>query len=157
MKRIAVIRVKGRSRTRRDVEDTLKMLRLSRVNYCSIINDSKTYEGMLKKVKDLVTWGEIDSDDFSLILKNRGELEGRVKLTDEYIKKNTEYESIDEFAKAFVEFKAELKDIPKLRPFFRLHPPRKGFGGGIKRAVSNGGALGRRDKRDIKGLIIKMR
>ena len=153
MKRIAVIRVKGRARTKENVEDTLRMLRLSRVNYCSIIDDRKTYEGMLKKVKDLVTWGEIDKNDFSLILKNRGEIEGRIKLTDDYIKKNTKYESIDDFANAFIDFKAELRDIPKLRPFFRLHPPRKGFGG-IKRTVSAGGALGRRD---IKGLIIKMR
>lgn len=156
MKRIAVIRVKGSARTRREVEDTLFMLRISRVNYCSIIDDRKTYEGMLKKVKDIVTWGEIDKDDFSSILKNRGELEGRIRLTDDYVKENTKYESIDDFAKAFVDFKAELKDIPNLRPFFRLHPPRKGHGG-IKRAVSDGGALGSRDKRGIKGLIIKMR
>ncbi|MDI6655351.1 MAG: uL30 family ribosomal protein, partial [Candidatus Hydrothermarchaeota archaeon] len=35
MKRIAVVRVRGRTRIRKDIEDTLKMLRLTRVNYCT--------------------------------------------------------------------------------------------------------------------------
>jgi large subunit ribosomal protein L30 len=69
------------------------------------------------------------------------------------MKKNTKYKTLKAFAKDLVGGKAALGDVPKLRPFFRLHPPRKGYGG-IKRSVKEGGALGRRN---IKALIHRMR
>lgn len=153
-KRIAVVRVRGRARVRRDVEDALKMLRLTRVNYCTIIDDRETYLGMLRKVKDYATWGEVDEEDVATILKNRGELAGGEKLTDAYVKKNTKHSSINAFAKAFINFKAELGEIPNLNLFFRLHPPRKGYEG-IKRSVREGGALGNRGK--LKELVYRMR
>ncbi|MFH1774995.1 MAG: 50S ribosomal protein L30 [Methanobacteriota archaeon] len=153
-KRIAVVRVRGRTRIRKDIEDTLKMLKLTRVNYCTIVDDRETYSGMLSKVKDYVTWGEVDEEDVAAILKNRGELVGGKKLTDDYVKKNTKYSSIGAFAKSFVSFEAELQEIPNLNLFFRLHPPRKGYKG-IKRSIKEGGALGNRGK--LKELIYRMR
>lgn len=155
MKRLAVIRVRGTARTRRDVEETLEMLRLTRVNYCTFVNDDASYLGMLQKVKDFVTWGEVDAEDVETILRNRGELEGGKKLTDAYLKEKARQASIKDFAKAFVEGKAELKDIPGLKLFFRLHPPRKGYSG-IKRSFKEGGALGARGG-EIKNLIYRMR
>lgn len=154
MKRIAVVRVRGRAENRKDVDDTLKNLRVTRVNYCSIIDGRESNRGMLFKVKDHVTWGEIDEKDCATILRNRGELQGGKKLTDSHVKENTKYKNIDEFAKAFVDFKAELSEIPGLKKFFRLHPPRGGYGK-IKRAWSNGGALGGRT--NMKDLIYRMR
>lgn len=153
-KRIAVVRVRGRARVREDIEDALKILKLTRVNYCTIVDDRETYLGMLRKVKDYATWGEVDEEDVAVILKNRGELKGGEKLTDSYVKKNTKYSSIDAFAKAFANFKVELQEIPNLNLFFRLHPPRKGYEG-IKRSVREGGALGNRGK--LKELIHRMR
>lgn len=152
--RIAVVRVKGRAGVRGEVEDTLKMLRLTRVNHCTIIDDRMQYKGMLAKVKDYVTWGAIDAEGVAKLLRSRGELEDGAKVTDEYLKKNTRFKSIDSFAREFISNKAELKDIPKLKPFFRLHPPRKGYSG-IKRSVKEGGALGYRS--NIKKLLYKMR
>jgi len=154
-KRLAVVRVRGRVNVRQEIEDTLKMLRLTRVNHCVFIDNRESYLGMLQKVKDYVTWGEVDAKEVALILKHRGELIGGKKLTDEYIKKNTKFKSIEDFANAFVNFKAELKDIPNLKPIFRLHPPRKGYEK-IKRSFSEGGALGYRG-REIGTLLYRMR
>lgn len=154
MKKIAVVRIRGRAENRKDIDDTLKNLRITRVNYCSIIDDRDSNKGMLFKVKDHVAWGEIDGEDCAAILRNRGELEGGKKLTDSYVKEKTKYKNIDEFAKAFVDFKAELSEIPGLKHFFRLHPPRGGHGK-IKRSWSSGGALGSRA--DMKDLIYRMR
>ena len=154
MKRIAVVRVRGQVRTNRRIEDALRMLRLSRVNYCAIIDDRDSYNGTLKKVKDYVTWGYVSDDEIALILKKRGELAGGKRLTDAYIKENTKFKSIDSFVKSFINFEAELDDISKLKPFFMLHPPRKGHGG-IKRSFVEGGALGRRD--NMKDLLYRMR
>lgn len=152
--RLAVVRIRGRAGVRKEVEDTLKMLRLTRPNYCVLIDDRREYLGMLAKVKDNVTWGEVDAEAVARLLRLRGELEGGKKLTDSYLKKNTPYKSIEAFAKEFVAHKAELKDIPGLRPFFRMHPPRKGYGG-VKSSVREGGALGHRG--DMKKLLYKMR
>ncbi len=156
MKRLAVVRVRGSIDVRGDIRDTFKMLNLTRVNHCTFIDDRPTYKGMLQKVKDYVTWGEVSAEDVEFILRHRGELEGKKKLTDEYVKENTSFESIADFAKAFVEFKAELSDIPKLKKVFRLHPPRKGHKGGIKRSFREGGSLGYRGS-EIRNLLYKMR
>ena len=82
--------------------------------------------------------GKIDAKTLAEILENRGRLEGDTRLTEEYIRENTAYDSIQAFAEAVVEGKASLKDVPKLKPVFRLHPPRKGHAG-IKRTVQQGG------------------
>lgn len=154
MNRIAVVRVRGSVGTNRNVEDALRMLRLSRVNYCSIIDDRDTYNGTLKKVKDYVTWGPVGEDEVALMLKKRGEITGGKRLTDDYVKENTKFDSIEDFSKSFMIFEAELDDIPELKQFFRLHPPRKGHGG-IKRSFIEGGALGKRDS--LRDLLYRMR
>ncbi len=154
-KRLGVIRIRGKVNVREEIEDTMKMLRLHRVNHCILVNDAPSSKGMISKAKDYITWGEVDEKDITLLLKNRGELIGGDKLTDAYVKKNTSFKSIADFAKAFVNLKAEIKDIPNLKPVFRLHPPRKGHKG-IKRVFTNGGALGYRGPQ-IKYLIYKMR
>jgi len=154
-RRIAVIRVRGRAKVDGRVKDTLDMLRLDRVNAAVLIDNRPGYLGMLQKVKDYVTWGEVDSEDVALLLRHRGLLRGGERLTEEHVKKNTRFRSIEDFAKEFVEFRAELKDIPGLKPVFRLHPPRKGHGS-IKRSYKAGGALGYRGG-EIKKLIYRMR
>ncbi|WP_456474524.1 50S ribosomal protein L30 [Candidatus Pyrohabitans sp.] len=155
MRRLSVVRVRGRVGVPQEVEDTLTMLRLTRVNHCVFIDDRPTYAGMLQKVKDYITWGEVSADEVALILRRRGELVGGEKLTDAYVKEHTRFKSIDDFAKAFVDFKAELSDIPDLKPVFRLHPPRKGYRG-IKRSFVEGAALGYRGEA-MKELLRRMR
>ncbi len=60
------------------------------------------------------------------------------------------------FVTQFFEFKKEVKDVPGLKPFFRLSPPIGGFErAGIKKAYAEGGVLGYRGK-EINKLISKM-
>ncbi len=153
--RLVVIRIRGSVNVNHEIAETLEMLNLKRVNNAVIIDERPSYRGMLQKVKDYVTWGEADAADVSLMLRNRCEVEGAGRLSDEFVKKNTSFKGIDDFSRAFVDFKTELSDIPGLKKVFRLHPPRKGHNG-IKRSYSVGGTLGNRGK-DIKALIHKMR
>jgi len=151
----AVVRLRGSVGVRREIKDTLGMMRLHRVNHCVVIKDTPENRGMLQKVKDYVAFGEIEAEDLALLLKNRGRLTGNIRLTDEYVSKHTSFKSIEEFAKAVVEGKANLTDLPELKPVFRLHPPRKGHRG-IKRHYGYGGELGYHGK-EISGLLNKMR
>ncbi len=153
--RLIAVRIRGRVHVDRNAKETLHTLGLRRVNNAVFIDDRPSNLGMLQAAKDYVTWGHVDSDDVSLILLNRGEVEGVGRLTDKYVKEKTSYKSIEDFAKAFTELKAELTDIPGLKKVFRLHPPRKGHRG-VKKAFNVGGSLGHRGQH-IKELINRMR
>jgi len=151
----AVVRLRGQVNVRYTIEDTMKMLRLHKVNHCVLVPDNPHFKGMVHKVKDYVAYGKVDAKTLAEILENRGRLEGDTRLTEEYIRENTAYDSIQAFAEAVVEGEATLKTVPKLKPVFRLHPPRKGHAG-IKRTVQQGGELG--DHGDgINALLHKMR
>ena len=68
----AVIRVRGSVNVREDIKDTLKMLRLNRVNHLVFLPENDSYAGMLQKVKDYVTWGEIKPETLAKIIIRRG-------------------------------------------------------------------------------------
>lgn len=154
-KRLAVIRIRGRVGLRKPMVETLQFLRLHRKNHLVVIDDRASYRGMLQRAKDYITWGEVGSETMALLLKKRGNLPGRVRLTDALVKKYTDYETIEKFAEAVATFKAELSDLPNLKPVFRLHPPKGGFKGKIKRPVKDHGALGYRGTA-IESLIKRM-
>jgi len=144
-RRIAIIRVRGRVHVRQNIEDTMRFLNLTRVNHCTVVDNRVEYVGMIKKVSNHVTWGEINEDVMGKLLSKRGRLEGNKKITDNYLKKNTKFKSLSEFVKKFMKFESELRDIPKLKPVFRLKPPSKGYERkGIKKPYSIGGVLGYR-------------
>jgi large subunit ribosomal protein L30 len=151
----AVVRVRGQVNVRYTIEDTMKMLRLHKVNHCVLVPENPHFKGMVQKVKDYVAYGKVDAKTLAEILETRGRLEGDTRLTEEYVRENTAYDSIQAFADAVIAGETSLKAVPKLKPVFRLHPPRKGHAG-IKRTVQQGGELG--DHGDnINALLHKMR
>ena len=153
--RIAVVLVKGEIRVKYQVKQTLAMFHLYRRNNCSIVDLTPVTVGMLAKVKDMVTWGEIDKETFKLLLEKRGKLPGHKPLTSDYLKEKIKSD-FDSFAQDFMSFKKEFKDIPGLKKFFRLNPPAHGFDRkGIKVPYSLGGALGYR-KEKINDLVKRM-
>ena len=141
-----IVRLKGSSNVKKEVERTLKLLRLHKKNHCSIIPATKNYVGMLKKVERYVTWGELDPEILKALLKNRGKLPGNKRLTEEYLKEKTG-KSFDAISEELINNNLKIKDIPGLKPFFRLKPPSKGLERkGIKIPYSVGGAFGYRGK-----------
>ena len=111
-------------------------------------------KGMVQVAKDYITWGEIEKDVLSKLITSRGKIEGDKELTDDYIKSATSYSSIDKISQAIIDNKFKYKDIPNVKPIFRLSPPKKGYEG-IKRSFANKGTLGYRGK-EINKLIQKM-
>jgi len=154
MPAVAVIRVRGNAKIRRDAVATLEMLRLHRVNHCVLLPADRTTKGMLQVVKDYVTWGEVGPDTVARLLHQRGELAGGARLTDEYVKGNSGFTSILSFAKALDKGEARLKDLKGLKPVIRLPPPRQGYRA-VKKPFVDGGALGNRGGA-IEKLIDKM-
>lgn len=150
----AAIRVRGTVNIIPDIRHTLELLRLNKVNHCVLIEENNVMKGMLHVVKDYITWGEINEDILSKLLSSRGMIKGDKKLTDEYIKSSTSFDNISKLSKSISDHKFKYKDIPDIKPIFRLNPPKKGYEG-IKRSFKNNGALGYRGK-EINKLIERM-
>ncbi len=140
---LAVVRVRGISDIFRETKDTLKMLHLTRNCHATLIDNRPSYIGMLKKVKDYVTWGEVSKETIAFLLRERGKIIGNKKLNDEYAKKNG-YKSLDDLAEALYRLKKEYVSLPDVKPIFRLHPPRKGFKGKVKKSYAADGVTGYR-------------
>ena len=137
---LAVIRVRGLCKVEEGIKDTMNMLRLYRRNFCIVVPNNEKYYGMIKKVKDYVTWGEIDDVTFNLLVEKRGE----------------EYKGEASGKKGDMEGKFIKKGDKKIKKFFRLNMPKKGFGRkGIKVAFSKGGTLGYRGEK-INEIIKRM-
>ncbi len=140
-RQLAAIRIRGLTMVNTKIQDTMKMLRLYKNNFCAVLPNTPIYTGMLKKAKDYITWGEIDDETFKMLVEKRGEqFRGMESDSKDKIKYND-----------FV-----LIDNKKIKRYFRLSPPRKGFGRkGIKHSFKVGGALGYRGDK-INDLIKRM-
>ncbi len=139
--RFAAVRIRGPIGTSKEMNDTMKMLHLERNNVCAIMPKTPTTSGMLKRVKDYIAYGEVDDATVKALVEKRSEpYKGR--LTDS--KGDIQYNK-------FIELEGK-----KLKPFFRLNPPRGGFERkGVKRSFGQGGALGYRGN-EINQLIMRM-
>ena len=109
---------------------------------------------MLHVAIAFVSWGEINKKTLSKLVKSRGRIVGDKNLTDDYVKTVTSFKSIDELSKAIVEDNFKFKDIPDVKPVFRLKPPKKGYEG-IKKSFKNKGSLGYRGE-NINNLLERM-
>ena len=153
-KTLLVVRIRGGVDAQKTVEATLTMLRMERNNYATILKESSSYIGMLRKVKDYVTWGEPDVETMKNLLEARGKLVGDEKVTDEALK-TLGYESVDKLANAIVAGEVEFSQLNGVKPFFRMHPPKKGFKRTVKRPYRDHGELGYRGEA-INELIKRM-
>ena len=148
-----VIRVRGTTGVIQNIADTLDMLRLNRISHAVLVEENPSYEGMLQKAKDYITWGEIDAEFVAAMIAKRGRLPGNNKVTDEYVAENSDYGNIAELSEAVVKGEVKLTDVG-IKPVFRLHPPRKGYED-IRLSVNEGGSLGYRGE-EIKDLAQRM-
>ncbi|MFH1325736.1 MAG: uL30 family ribosomal protein [archaeon] len=114
---ICIIRIKGQVGLRRDVKETLDRLGLRKKYSCVVINPNMENKGMIKKINDLAAYGEINDETFTELIEKRGQLIDNGSKT----KKIDAKKMVDEINKG-----KKYKEL-NLKPFFRLHPPRKGI------------------------------
>lgn len=150
-----VVKVRGTIKAIREARETLEMLHLKRTNHAVLIDSRPSYMGMLYRVQNYVTWGEVTKQTVELLLKKRGMLAGGKKLTEESVKTKLGYESIEALSDALVSCKVEFQKLPNVQPIFKLHPPRKGFKGKTKKSFVSGGEAGYRGEA-INKLIERM-
>ena len=69
---IGVVRIRGIVKVRADIAETMRLLGLGKKNSCAILEDTPIIRGMLQKVKDYVTYGEVSDDTVKLLDEKRG-------------------------------------------------------------------------------------
>jgi len=150
-----VIRIKGSVKARKDHLDTLKMLNLSRANWATIVPKTPSYEGMLRKVEHMITWGEPNLKTIKTFLR-RVEIMGDGTLDDEYARK-LGFESLEDLARKLYNAEVTLSSLKEkgVKPYARLHPPKGGFKKTIKKHFSMGGEYGYRGEK-INELFVRM-
>jgi len=138
---IVIIRIRGKVKLNKDVEETLSRLRIKRKYTCVIIDEKdETLVGMLKKVRNCVAYGEIEKGALTRLIEKRG--------------KNIDKSPIKNPEKIAEELeKGKKLSESGLKPFFRLQPPR----GGLKSSKKHfpKGVLGNHGK-EINKLIERM-
>lgn len=138
----AIVRIRGTVNVRKEVEDTLKMLRLNRRMHCVVLNDTDNVKGMLQKSKDLITWGDINDNVLKHLIEKRGRKLGNKKLT------------IEEAGNVLNKLRETGKIPEGVKPIFRLTSPSKGFKHSVKQHYPKGELGYRGDK--INELIKRM-
>lgn len=152
---MAVVRIRGRVDVKPDIRKTLEMLHLRRKFWATLVPLTDSFKGMLHKVKDYSTYGEINRDTLVALLKERGELRFGGKLSDAWLREHSEFSSIEDLADALVAGRVYFHKLKWMKPYFRLHPPEGGFKRTTKRSWSDGGELGYRGE-EINNLIRRM-
>ena len=67
--KLAVIRMSGGVRLNREIKDAFRMLSLPRKFSCSVIEDNPANRGVLRKLKDHITFGVLDEATLALLKK----------------------------------------------------------------------------------------
>ena len=150
----AAIRVRGKPDVKSGISATMDLLRLTRVNHCVLVPEDVTTKGMLIKAKDYITWGEVNSETLNKLIETRGRLMGDRIIDDEYLKEESDFTSVSDFAEGIADGRVKYADLAEVKPIFRLSPPVKGYEGN-KRSFKAGGALGYRGEA-INDLIQRM-
>jgi large subunit ribosomal protein L30 len=112
---ILVIRISGQVEMRGDFTETLFRMRMRKKYSAVLLKETEASKHLLQAVRNFVAFGKIDQKTLEELIAKRGELK-------------------DSKSKIRIDAKAAAETIMKdgiektaLKPFFRLHPPRKGI------------------------------
>jgi large subunit ribosomal protein L30 len=140
VQKIAVIRMKGNINISNEVRGVMALLNLHKRNWCVVVDKTPSIDGQVKKIKDFITYGDIDEATYKLLIEKKAE---------KYTARETD-------TKGKITYNYQVIDKKKYKKYFRLNPPRGGFEKkGTKRGFGEGGALGYRGEK-INDLIKKM-
>lgn len=110
---LAVVRVRAPAEVRDSINDTMKMLRLTRANHCVLLEDTPSAKGMLLKARGCLTWGPVRAEVVEKLVEKRGRLAGDARVPAGEAKKA-----------AHAMLKGEETAVKRV---FRLNPPSKGY------------------------------
>lgn len=134
---IVVVRISGLVEMPTDAQETLFRMHLRRKYSAILLKETEETKTLLQAVRNFVAYGKIDPKTLEELIAKRGKSKDNKKIDSKKAAELAEKEGLE---------KAGLK------PFFRLHPPRKGID---SKTHYPKGVLGD-NKEDINELIRRM-
>jgi len=136
---IIAIRISGQVGLNEEVKEALYRLKLRRKYSAVLLQETTENLKLLKKVRNNISYGKINEETLAELLAKRGQpLDKNKKINAKKIMSELEKKPLEKLG---------------LKPFFRLHPPRKGIES-KKHAGVGKGVLGENEK--INELIGRM-
>jgi len=119
---LLIVRLRGTFGVPSYIERTLQSLRLRNRYNATFARNSPSMIGMLRQVKDYVTWGDLAPTEIAKLLKERGQVNGGRPVTDRFATELFSKENIDSLAEALVTGEIDLHSLWEkgLNPIFRL-------------------------------------
>ncbi len=145
----AAVRVRGQPDRSNKVDKTIELLGLDNRNKVVFLPETETFEGMLEKVKDVVTYGQVSEDYLEEFLEERTDIDE--------VFENLDVGSVEELVEKLDEGELNLSDAVDqgFENLFRLNSPKKGFKD-TKRQFKQSGSLGFREGNEIETLLKRM-
>jgi len=110
---ILVIRISGQVGLNEEIKETLNRVKIRRKYSAVLMNPTKENLKLLKRIRNNVAYGNIKEETLKKLIKERSQpIVKGTKIDTAKIVEQLDKKSLNELG---------------LKPFFRLHPPRKGI------------------------------
>ena len=140
-KSFLVVRIKGQADCPYWATTTMTLLKLDKKYRATIIQNTDSALGMLRKIQHYVAWQEIDTETVKELLDKKARKSGYKKITNDDIT-SIGFKTIDELASSLADGKTTMSKLKPMKPWFALSPPRHGFKRSTKKLYGQKGLLG---------------
>ncbi len=168
-----VVRMKGTVNVPRWANLTLDNLHLNKKFRATIIPENEQTLGMLRKIKELVSWTSVDDDFIKEFIEKKARTSAsklvnatatanatdQVNNTDTNSNSNIEDKTLhntdlSKVVSTISQNQTYLSKISGIKPWFALNPPKGGFRKKSKRSYSQNGILG--ENKELISLVKRM-
>jgi large subunit ribosomal protein L30 len=174
-----VVRMKGTVNVPRWANLTLESLHLDKKFRATIIPENEQSLGMLRKIKEWVSWSGVDDSFIREFIEKKGRISASrlvmattaTGTTDAMgdnsggggskgdsggngASQKSQNVDLDKVASAISQNQLYLSKIPGIKPWFALSPPKGGFRKKSKRSYSQNGILG--ENKELISLVKRM-
>lgn len=147
-----MIRIKGLVNIPYWALTTLTNLNLNKKFNATLVPENLQTLGMLRKVKDSISWYKADKEIIKDLLEKRGKKDGYKSITINDLPEK--FGTFDDIADALSSDTIKLSDLESIKPWFTLNPPKGGFKRKTKKQYSQGGILG--ENKELISIIRRM-
>lgn len=152
-----VVRMKGTVNVPSWAQLTLENLHLDKKFRATLVPENKQTLGMLRKIKDIVSWTSVDEGFVKEFIEKKGRVSATrlisASSTDEKVE-TTPKLNLNNIVSSILKNEEYLSKISGIKPWFALNPPKGGFKKKSKLQHSQNGILG--ENRELVDLVKRM-
>lgn len=150
---LLVVNLRGMVNVPEPVKRTLRLLNIAGRFRATVVPETPSYMGMLRKAQSRVAWCRATPELLEKVFSRRLRLEGWRPVSEEELRK-LGFSSFRELAEKVAEGSVKLSDLRGVKPFLALHPPRGGFKRSSKKLYGQRGVLG--ENPELPSLVERM-